>query len=172
MKHLLSLVIPVFNEAGNIALLYERLMTILQGLEDCAYEIIFVNDGSSDISLLLIENLARANSSVKALSLSRNFGHQAALTAAYDCAKGDIIISMDADLQDPPELIIAMIEKWHQGAHIVYARRHERNDSLVKKFSALAYYLFLSCVSTVSIPRNVGDFRLIDRKVLEVVSPL
>jgi len=169
VEYKLSIAIPIFNEAGNLELLYKRLIPILTSLPVHNYEIIFVNDGSHDESWYIIEKLAAFDPSIKALSFSRNFGHQAALTAAYDHATGDAIISMDADLQDPPELILTLVEKWKAGNHIVYARRINRQDSLVKKLTAFGYYLFLNAVTTIKIPRNVGDFRLIDKSVLHVL---
>jgi len=162
----ISVVLPIYNEEHNIPLIYQELTETLVGLQDFSYEIIFVNDGSCDSSWQQILNLAKGDSCIKALTFSRNFGHQVALTAGYDHAKGSIIITMDADLQDPPSLIPAMLDRWQQGAHIVYARRVDRKDTFLKRVTAKIYYKFLANISDVIIPRNVGDFRLIDKQVL------
>lgn len=164
MQDLISIVVPVFNEQHNLVPLYQALQKVLTEYE---YEIIFVNDGSRDNSWKVIQELAQKDSRIKAINFSRNFGHQAALTAGYDCAQGDAIISMDADMQDPPELIVQMLEKWQQGFDVVYARRINRNDGHLKQLTAWGYYKFLDAVSDVTMPRNVGDFRLIDKKVLD-----
>jgi polyisoprenyl-phosphate glycosyltransferase len=166
----LSLVIPVYNESKNLALLHQHITAALDHLPTkLEYEIIFVDDGSSDNSWFIIQDLAAQDPQVKGISLSRNFGHQAALTAAYDHAQGDVIISMDSDLQDPPELISDMLARWRAGFDIVYARRLDRQDSALKKLTAWLYYKLLDSVADVKIPRNVGDFRLIDKKVLVVL---
>lgn len=162
-----SIILPIYNEEHNIPLVYTELNKILNSLKDCSYEIIFVNDGSRDASWQKITELAQHDTHVKALTFSRNFGHQMGLTAGYDHATGDVIISMDADLQDPPSLVPAMIKQWQKGASIVYARRIDRNDTFLKRITAKLYYRFLGHISDVTIPRNVGDFRLIDKKVLQ-----
>lgn len=164
-----SIVIPVFNESENIPLLYQRLTSLLDSCSNYEYEILLINDGSTDGSWRFIQKLAVNDKQIKGISLSRNFGHQLALTAAYDHAQGDAIISMDADLQDPPELIFDLLQKWEQGFDIVYARRINREDSFLKKLTASIYYRFLNSVADVTIPRNVGDFRLIDKKVLRAL---
>jgi len=161
-----SLVIPVYNEEANLQELNSEIKQVMSKLNE-SYEVIYINDGSRDHSLLVLRDLVKKDKNVKFLSFSRNFGHQAALTAGLDHAKGQAIISMDSDLQDPPQLLPEMIEKWKQGYEIVYARRKRRHDSFFKKYTALAYYRLLNKFSEVKIPRNVGDFRLIDRKVLD-----
>ena len=164
----ISIILPVFNEEQNIPLVYQELTQELQQLADrFDYEIIFVNDGSKDSSWQKIMRLTQQDPQVKGIAFSRNFGHQAALTAGYDLAFGDIIITMDADLQDPPSLITSMLQRWDGGAHIVYARRTDRKDTFLKRTTANLWYAFFDHISDVSIPRNVGDFRLIDKKVLE-----
>lgn len=163
---MISIVVPIFNEEENIPILYQRITQLILTQHIHNYEIIFVNDGSRDNSWLLIKQLAAVDKKIKAVNLSRNFGHQLALTAGYDYASGDAIITMDADLQDPPELILSMIEKWQRGADIVYARRIDRKDTFLKKITASGYYALLDAIADVRIPRNVGDFRLIDKKVL------
>jgi len=162
-----SIIIPIYNEEGNIKKLYETLYPILESLNFYRFELIFVNDGSKDSSLRLLKEIARRDSRIKVLSFSRNFGHQMALSAGYDYADGEAIITMDADMQDPPELICALLQKWENGFNIVYARRSDRSDSFLKKCTAHIYYKLLDAVSDVSIPRNVGDFRLIDKKVAQ-----
>lgn len=168
MKKLISILIPAYNEQANIDLVYQKVTDALtEGAPEYDYELIFVDDGSRDRTWQLITDLAQLNSNVRGIKFSRNFGHQIALTAAYDAAQGDAIISMDADLQDPPTLLSRMIHAWESGAHIVYARRINRSDGFFKKITADIYYRLLATVCDVSIPRNVGDFRLIDRKVLD-----
>jgi len=167
MPQTLSIIIPVYNEEENISLVYQGLLDVLnKDLFNFDYEIIFVNDGSKDRSWHIICELAQQDLHVKAINFSRNFGHQMALTAGYDIATGDAIASMDADMQDPPALLVCFITEWKSGADIVYARRLNRQDSFLKRITARWYYIFLDAVSDVHIPRNVGDFRLIDKRVL------
>ncbi len=167
-KKLISIIAPAYNEEKNITVFYEELIKVLKkDLHNFDYEIILIDDGSRDYTLLEIKELAKKYPKIKVLALSRNFGHQAALTAGLKYAKGDIIVSMDCDLQDPPEVIPKMIQKWKDGCKIVYARRKTRKDGFLKKHTAQIYYKLLSKFSSVEIPRNVGDFRLIDRKVLD-----
>ncbi len=167
----LSFVIPVYNEQENIPLLYQKLIVLLKNqLEGYGVEIIFVNDGSKDSSWNCIKDLTKKDSRVKGVCFSRNFGHQLALTAGYDRATGDAVISLDADLQDPPELIEAMVKKWLEGFEIVYARRSSRNDGFLKDITAFFYYKLLHKVAQVPIPQHVGDFRLIDRAVLTEIN--
>ncbi len=171
MKRLLSIILPIFNEEENIPLIYKELISVLDLLSaKYDYELIFVNDGSRDSSWLKLVELAHADPRVKAITFSRNFGHQMALTAGYDHASGDAIITMDADLQDPPKLLLPMIKKWEEGKQIVYARRIDRKDSFLKRITAKVYYQFLDVIADVKIPRNVGDFRLIDKKVLATLN--
>jgi dolichol-phosphate mannosyltransferase len=160
----ISLVIPVFNESKNIKLLYDRLLSVFNKLQ-YDFEIIFIDDGSSDNSAEVISELC-SDSRVKGLFLVRNFGHQQALSAGIDFAVADAIITMDCDLQDPPEVIPEMIEKWEQGSEVVYAKRKNfRNDNFIKKLLSVIYYKLIARAQDVDIPRNVGDFRLIDKKV-------
>lgn len=170
-KKKLSFVVPVYNEQENIPLLYQKLIVLLKNqLEGYGVEIIFVNDGSKDSSWNCIKDLIKKDSRVKGVCFSRNFGHQLALTAGYDRATGDAVISLDADLQDPPELIEAMVKKWLEGFEIVYARRSSRNDGFLKDITAFFYYKLLHKVAQVPIPQHVGDFRLIDRAVLTEIN--
>jgi len=165
----LSIILPIYNEAGNIGILYIRLKEIISNIPNICYEIIFVDDGSKDESWLLIKELGQYDSCVKGITFSRNFGQQAALTAAYEYASGDVIISMDADMQDPPETIFDMVDQWRKGFDIVYARRINREDSWLKTWTAWIYSRILEAVSDVKIPADVGDFRLLDRKVVNAL---
>ena len=164
---LISLVIPVYNEEQNIPLLYRELKQVFLDMGgEYDYEIIFVNDGSQDGSVGEIKKIIVTDNRVRALSFSRNFGHQAALVAGLEQAQGVAIISLDCDLQDPPSIIKEMLDKWLAGAKVVYARRRSRQDGFLKKQRAAIYYKILDKFSDVKIPRNVGDFRLIDARVL------
>lgn len=171
MSKCISIVIPVYNEQETLFELYDQLHLVVNKIEKSyKWEIIFVNDGSKDDSWNIIRGFTKQDSRIKGISFSRNFGHQMALAAGYDAAQGDAIITLDADLQDPPELIIDMINKWEQGFYIVYARRTARNDGWLKDTVAYFYYKLLHAIAEIKIPRNVGDFRLIDKKVLQAIS--
>lgn len=164
----LSLVIPIFNEEENIPELYRRLCEVLNENQIKSAEIIFVNDGSRDRSEEIIRELKQIDSRLKLVNFSRNFGHQAAITAGIDLSRGEATILMDADLQDPPQLIGEMLEKWRSGGEIVYAVREKRaDDSFFKKLFAVSFYRFLQRVSSISIPLDTGDFCLLDRKVVD-----
>ena len=164
-----SLVIPVFNEEAVLPILLRRLDFLLSRLDGPA-EAIFVDDGSSDSSSIVLQALAVRDARFRYIGLSRNFGHQVAITAGMDAAQGDAIIVMDADLQDPPEVIEQLIAKWHEGNDVVHARRLSREgDSRFKRATAHLFYRLLGKMSSVGIPADVGDFRLIDRKVLDAL---
>ena len=168
----ISVIIPLYNESASIEQLFARLTPILQQL-NTSYEIICINDGSQDDTLdrLLKANLQ--NSAIKIVNLSRNFGKEIALTAGIDYAIGAAVIPIDADLQDPPELIVQLIERWRAGYDVVYAtRRSRQGETWLKKISAKAFYRTIGRLSTVHIPANTGDFRLLDRKVVEAVKKL
>ena len=166
----ISFVVPVYNNEESLLLLYKKLTEICGQLSShYSFEMVFVNDGSKDGSWEIIKQIAACDERVQALSFTRNFGHQIALRACYDNATGDAVISLDADLQDPPALVKDMIAKWENGACIVYARRRSRNDGFWKDFTASCYYKLLYSVSDVAIPQHVGEFRLIDKKVLEQI---
>ena len=166
----LSIVIPVFNEENNIIPLLEKLVPVVSKYD---YEIIFVNDGSRDQTVNVIKTSAKNNKRIKLLSFNRNFGHQIALVAGYEIASGDAIVSMDADLQDPPSVIPEMIKKWENGAKIIYGKRQKRDvDSIFKKRTAEFFYRFINSLSDSNIPENVGDFRLIDREVVGFLTSL
>ena len=161
---ILSVVLPVYNEELNIESMYNALFEIINQL-DAVHEIIFVNDGSSDNSLMILRRIAEKDKNVKVISFTRNFGHQAAITAGLDIASGDCIITMDCDFQDPPEVIILMIEKWLEGKKIIYGRRSFRHDKFFKRITAKYYYKLLYKASEIKIMGNIGDFRLIDKSV-------
>ncbi len=167
---LLSIIIPVYNEEKNIDALLKRLTPIIKSYD---YEIVFVNDGSKDTTAETIKKLGSKDRKIKLISFTRNFGHQMALAAGYVTAKGDCVITMDADLQDPPEIIHDMVERWQKGAKIVYAKRQERNvDNFFKKQTALLFYKFINFLSDTPIPDNVGDYRLLDHEVVEFLNNL
>ncbi len=161
----LSIVIPLLNEEKNVMHLYERLTTVLSKMSYSA-EIIYVNDGSQDRTQSILEELSRKSVDVKVISLTRNFGHQAALMAGLDNAKGNAVITLDGDLQDPPELIPKLIDKWKTGFPVVYARRENyRADNFLKRWLSMLFYYLLDLFRIASGPKNVGDFRLIDKEV-------
>lgn len=164
-SNLISIVIPIYNEQENIKELYNSLSNTLS---EQNYEIIFVNDGSTDDSYSIVQEISEKDSKVKLLSFTRNFGHEAATTAGIEYAKGNAIIVMDGDLQDPPELIPDMIKLWQSGYEVVYAEREKREgETILKKITSSLFYKFLDLVSETHIPKNTGDFRLMDRKVVE-----
>lgn len=162
-----SLIIPIFNEEAVLPLLVHRIKALLDKL-DASAEAIFVDDGSRDTSVIFLRGIAAENPSFRLIELSRNFGHQIAITAGMDAAAGDAVIVMDADLQDPPEVVLDLIAKWKEGYEIVYARRIRREgETLFKRASASLFYRLLERMTLVEIPRDVGDFRLVGRKALE-----
>ena len=170
MNIFLSLLIPCHNEAGNIVLLVKRVTEVLR---DTDYEIIFIDDGSSDDTLTVIKKEAKISNRVKYIHLSRNFGHQAALKAGIDHARGNCIVTMDADLQHPPEKIPDMIALWQQGYDVVNARRNGNGErGIVKRITASVYYKLLNKLTDENIPEGVADFRLFDRKVADVIRAL
>ena len=163
----LSIVAPVLNEEEAIAPFLERLGQVLPDAVE-SYEVIFVDDGSTDRTAEVIRERREADARVKLLRLSRNYGKEVALTAGLDCAAGAAAIPMDVDMQDPPELIPEMVAKWRAGAYVVLARRISRsNDTLFKRSTAAGFYRLLKFVGATPIPENVGDFRLLDRKALD-----
>ncbi len=165
-----SYIIPAFNEEENVKLIYKRLLDLVVKSQ-CDYEIIFVDDGSRDNTKEELIKLSNTDKNLKIIALSRNFGHQAALTAGMQYATGDAIITMDCDLQDPPEVIEQMIDEWKKGYDIVYARRKNyRSDNFIKKQASKIYYKVLTQISDIQIPPNVGDFRLISRAVLDEIN--
>ncbi|WP_292233752.1 glycosyltransferase family 2 protein [Mesorhizobium sp.] len=162
-----SVVIPIFNEEAVLPLLVRRITALLDRLDGSA-EAIFVDDGSHDTSVIFLRGMAAEEPRFRLIELSRNFGHQIAITAGMDAAAGDAVIVMDADLQDPPEVVLDLIAKWKEGYEIVYARRIKRDgETLFKRASASLFYRVLEQMTSVTIPRDVGDFRLVGRKALE-----
>jgi glycosyltransferase involved in cell wall biosynthesis len=172
MKPVLSFIIPVFNEEETLEETYRRVVRTLDGL-DAGSEIILVDDGSRDRSLEIMRDLRRRDPRVCYVSLARNFGHQIAVTAGLRFAQGDAVVVLDADLQDPPELIPAMIEQWRAGFHVVYAQRTSRQrEGPTKKLFAYLFYRVLRVLTDVDIPADTGDFCLMDRKVVDVLNTL
>jgi len=162
-----SLVVPIFNEEAVIPLLLRRLDALLEAL-DGPGEVIVVDDGSSDTSAIVIEAKARVDDRYRLIKLSRNFGHQAAITSGLDHARGQAVVVMDADLQDPPEVVLAMIAKWKEGYDVVSAKRTERRgESRFKRTTAHLFYRLMGRLGEVSTTQNVGDFRLVDRRALD-----
>jgi glycosyltransferase involved in cell wall biosynthesis len=164
-----SVIIPVYNEEANIGLLYQRMTSVISCLSD-AFELIFINDGSRDKTLLLVKELAQSDRRVCYIDLSRNFGHQIAVSAGLDACRGDRIIIIDADLQDPPELISEMDARMNDGFQVVYARRRKRKgESVAKLWTARMFYRLLAKIASVEIPLDTGDFRIMDKKVVDVL---
>lgn len=167
MEKLLSLVVPAFNEEEAMEQSFERTCRAMSSI-GYPFEIIYIDDGSRDRTWEIISRLAREHEEVKALRFSRNFGHQLAVTAGMDEAKGDAVIIMDADLQDPPEVIADMVKAWEQGADIAYGKRlHRKGETAAKKLTAWCYYRLLNFMSAYPIPLDTGDFRLLDKAVAD-----
>ena len=168
MNELISIVVPMYYEEGVAGECYRRLKEVMDVAGE-KYEFIFVNDGSTDKTLEIITHLSMSDSKVKVLNLSRNFGHQNAVTAGLDYATGSAVVIIDADLQDPPELIPDLIAKWRAGNDVVYAKRMQRKgETFFKLVTAKYFYRFLNMMTDIEIPKDTGDFRLIDRKVVEI----
>lgn len=164
---LISVVVPIFNEGDTIPELHRRLSTVMEGLPE-AYELIYVNDGSRDSSGQLIRDLVAADPHARLIDLSRNFGHQIAITAGMDHARGDAVVVIDADLQDPPEVIPELVAKWREGYDVVYAVRARREgESLFKRATAALFYRLIARITNVEIPLDTGDFRLMSRRAIE-----
>jgi glycosyltransferase involved in cell wall biosynthesis len=166
-KKIISYIFPIYNESGNISLLYKTVSRLLEKNKKYNYEIIFINDGSKDNSLELLIDIQKNDSRVHIINFSRNFGHQLAVTAGLDYAKGDAVIIMDSDLQDPPRVSLELVSRWEEGYDVVYAQRKTRKDTFFKKITADIYYRLLHKLADIDIPRNTGDFRLMDRKVVD-----
>ena len=167
----LTLVVPIMNEQGNIITLFNRIVASLENI--ISFDLIFVDDGSTDDTLAEIKKLTKQYSNVKFLSFSRNFGHQNALRAGLDFATGDAVVSLDGDLQHPPEVIPQLIEKWQEGYEIVYTLREDDEDtSFFKKKTSSLFYKLINYLSDVDIDEGSADFRLVDKKVLEVLKDI
>lgn len=172
MNIIYSVVVPVFNEEELILKTYLELTRVMDSTNEL-YEIIFVNDGSSDKSSSILRDVCKKDKRIKLINFSRNFGHQIAITAGMDYAKGDAIIVIDADLQDPPIVMLDMIKKWKEGYMVVYGKREKRlGESFFKKITAHIFYRFLNSQTDVNMPQDVGDFRLIDKSVQKELSKL
>lgn len=164
-----SVIIPIYNEQENIDLLYQRLKKVSSDISS-NHELIFINDGSKDASMRLILALAANDPSIKYIDFSRNFGHQIAVSAGLDYAQGKVVAIIDADLQDPPELIPDMISKMKEGFEVVYAKRRSREgETFLKKLTARLFYRLLASITSVEIPVDTGDFRVIDHKIVKVL---
>lgn len=169
---LLSIVVPVYNEQEVIDETFRRLSSVFKDFF-MRVEYIFVNDGSKDNTYFILKEIASKNPEVRVINFARNFGHQIAITAGMDYAKGDAIVIIDADLQDPPEVILEMVNKWKEGYDVVYGKRVQRDgETFFKKFTAKVFYRFLDSMTDVKLPVDVGDFRLIDRKVCDAMKCL
>ncbi|NMM62915.1 glycosyltransferase family 2 protein [Clostridium sp. P21] len=171
-KIIYSIVVPLYNEELVVKETYRRLKSVMDSTKE-NYEIVFINDGSKDKTVDIVEDICREDEKIKLINFSRNFGHQAAITAGMDMALGSAIVVIDADLQDPPEVILEMIKKWKEGYEVVYGKRAKREgETFFKKFTAKAFYRILKSMTSVDIPVDTGDFRLIDRKVCDALIAL
>ena len=167
-----SIIVPVYNEEQAIPLFYERIIPIMEQTKE-TYEIIFVNDGSKDNTYHILVELANKDKRIKVIDFSRNFGQQAALLSGFKESKGDAVIDIDVDLQDRPEAILEMIQKWKEGYEVVHGRRTTREgETFFKKFTSTAYTKFVSTITGLHIPEKVGDFKLFDRKVINTICSL
>jgi glycosyltransferase involved in cell wall biosynthesis len=172
MKTTYSIIAPIYNELENIPELYRRVSAVMDSTGE-PWELILVDDGSTDGSSEAIRNLAKEDECVRPVIFARNFGHQIAITAGWDYARGDAVVIIDADLQDPPELILEMAGKWQEGYEVVYAVRTEREgESWFKLWTASLFYRLIYRITDVKIPLDTGDFRLMDRKVVDVLKQM
>lgn len=167
MTPMISVVVPVYNERDNLDVLFRRLIPVLEKAASGSFEVVFVNDGSEDDSAELLDTLHTVDHRVKVIHLSRNFGHQAALQAGLDEALGRAVILMDADLQDPPELLEAFIDRWRQGYEVVYAVRKRRKENFIKRAAYAAFYRTMRAMAEIDVPLDAGDFCLLDRRVVD-----
>lgn len=165
-KKLISYILPVYNEQAGLEEFYTTLSSVLAEKPNYLFELIFINDGSKDSSLQILQALHEKDERVIVVNFSKNFGHQMAITAGLDIANGDAAIIMDTDLQDPPETSLKLIEKWQEGFQVVYAQRKQRQDGAIKKLTAYVFYRILNRLSEVRIPKDTGDFRLLDQSVV------
>lgn len=169
----ISVVIPMYYEEEVAEECYNRMKKVLTDIQGYEHEIIFVNDGSKDRTLEILENIAQKDENAKIISFSRNFGHQCAVTAGIKHVTGDAVVIIDADLQDPPELIPEMLKLWEEGNEVIYGKRKSREgESKFKLLTASMFYKTLNALSDVEIPKDTGDFRLVDRKVVDVINSL
>ena len=169
----ISVVIPMYYEEEVARECYTRMKKVLTDLKNYEYEMIFVNDGSKDKTLEILEEIAKEDKNVKVISFARNFGHQCAVTAGLKYVTGDAVCIIDADLQDPPELIGDMLKKWEEGYEVIYGKRKKRDgESFFKLFTAKMFYKTLNFFSEVDIPKDTGDFRLVDKKVVDTINSM
>ena len=169
----ISIIIPAYNEEESLPLLYDRLNKVISNLESYEFEMLFINDGSKDNTLKIIKELREKDARVSYVDFSRNFGKEVAMIAGLDYAKGDCVIFIDADLQDPPELIPELIKYWEEGYDDVYARRKSRKgETFLKKFTSKMYYKVLQSLTNVEIQKDTGDFRLLDRRCVNALKKL
>lgn len=166
-RPLISYVLPVYNEQDGITAFHTELTVALDGRPDLDVELVYVNDGSTDGSLPILKRIAVQDDRVRVVDFARNFGHQIAITAGLDVARGDAVIVMDTDLQDPPRVSLELVDAWREGAEIVHARRRSRQDTAFKRATAHLYYRILRSSTEVDIPLDTGDFRLLDRRVAD-----
>jgi len=167
---LVSVIVPCYNEEAVIRQTHRSLVAVLERLDDLEHEIIYVDDGSSDQTAEILQELQAGDEHVRVVLLSRNFGHQIAVTAGLEHASGDAAVVIDADLQDPPEVIMEMVARWRDGYHVVYGVRTDRHgETAFKLWTARAFYRLMNRLSKIKIPLNVGDFRLMDRKVVDAL---
>jgi dolichol-phosphate mannosyltransferase len=172
MKITYSIIAPIYNEIDNLPELYRRVKEVMDSSGE-TWELVLVDDGSTDGSTDKIRELAQKDKTVRPVIFARNFGHQVAITAGWDYARGDAIVIIDADLQDPPETILELAKKWKEGYEVVYAVRGEREgESWFKKFTAAMFYRLIYSITDVKIPVDTGDFRLMDRKVVDVLKQM
>ncbi|WP_307868093.1 glycosyltransferase family 2 protein [Umezawaea beigongshangensis] len=163
-----SYVFPIFNESGNIELLHRTISEVVAPLSDrYEFSFVYVNDGSEDDSLAKLHELTGTDDRVTVIDLSRNFGHQVAVTAGLDATDADAVIVMDSDMQDPPAVSLELLERWEDGYDVVYAQRRSRQDTVFKRSTAHGFYWLLRRLADIDIPENTGDFRLLDRKVVD-----
>ena len=172
MRPMISVILPVYNERENLFALWARLLPVLEGEADGDFEIVFVDDGSDDGSAQILDSFHVHDQRVKAVHLSRNFGHQAALQAGLDEATGQAVVLMDADLQDPPEVLHFFIEKWHEGYEVVYAVRQRRKENFLKRVAYVVFYRTLKAIANIDVPLQSGDFCLMDRRVVDTLVSL
>ena len=170
----LSLIVPVYNEEEMIPLFFEKIMEVLSQINDYSKEIVCVNDGSKDRTLALLKEYKKKYKELHIVSFSRNFGHEAAVAAGFKCCEGDVAIVMDADLQDPPEVIFDLLKEYKKGYKVVNAKRVDRkSDSFIKRTTANLYYKLISKLSgKIKVPENVGNYRLMDREVIDKINSL
>ncbi|MBU3138237.1 glycosyltransferase family 2 protein [Clostridium gasigenes] len=172
MGKLISVVVPMYYEEKVVGECYRRLSEVMNNVK-YNYELIFVNDGSKDRTLKMLKELAKEDNRIKIIDFARNFGHQIAVTAGIKEAHGDAVIIIDADLQDPPELIVDMIDKWENGYEVVYAKRKKREgETFFKVLTAKYFYKILNVMSDIEIPKDTGDYRLMDRKAVDVFNSM